>query len=102
MRRAVSLGMSAEEFGNRFFENDARPGVVLEHPGRLKGEAYDNLEKSWNEKHEGVSKSHRLQILEEGMKLHEVGIPPEDAQFLETRKFQVEEIARIFRRISDD
>lgn len=96
-RRAVSLGMSAEEFGERFFENDARPGVILEHPGKLKDEAYKNLKESWNEEHKGVSKAHRVQILEEGMKLHEVGIPPEDAQFLETRKFQVEEIARIFR-----
>lgn len=97
MRRAISLGINAEEFGNRFFENDARPGIILEHPGKLKDEAYENLKKSWNEEHQGVTKAHRVQILEEGMKLHEVGIPPEDAQFLETRKFQVTEIARIFR-----
>ena len=97
MRRAVALGLSAEEFGERFFENDARPGIVLEHPGKLKQDAYNNLKESWDEEHKGVSKSHRVSILEEGMKLHEVGIPPEDAQFLETRQFQVTEIARIFR-----
>lgn len=97
MRKAVGLGMAAEEFGSRFFKNDARPGIVLEHPGKLSDTAHKNLKESWGEEHKGVSKSHRVAILEEGIKLHEIGIPPEDAQFLETRKFQVQEIARIFR-----
>lgn len=97
MRRAVRLGLSAEEFGANFFENDARPGIVIEHPGQLSENAHKNLQTSVEEKHQGVEKSHRPMILEEGMKLHEIGIPPEDAQFLETRKFQVQEIARIFR-----
>ena len=97
MRRAVNLGLSAEEFGYNFFDNDARPGIVLEHPAKLSGPAHDNLKKSWEDEHQGSAKSHKPMILEEGMKLHEVGIPPEDAQFLETRKFQVQEIARIFR-----
>lgn len=96
-RRAVALGLSAEEFGQRFFENDARPGIVLEHPGKLDDQAHKRLASSWEDTHRGLSKSHRAAILEEGMKLHEVGIPPEDAQFLETRKFQVSEIARIYR-----
>lgn len=97
MRRSIGLSMSAEEFGARFFENDARPGIVLEHPGRLSETANKNLRTSWAEQHEGVENSHKPAILEEGMKLHEIGIPPEDAQFLETRRFQVSEIARIFR-----
>lgn len=97
MRRAIGLGMAAESFGARFFANDARPGIVLEHPGRLGDEAQKNLKESWDDSHRGLSKSHRVAILEEGLKLHEVGIPPEDAQFLETREFQVSEIARIFR-----
>jgi HK97 family phage portal protein len=97
MRRAIGLGMAAESFGARFFANDARPGIVLEHPGRLGDEAQKNLRESWDDSHRGLSKSHRVAILEEGLKLHEVGIPPEDAQFLETREFQVTEIARIFR-----
>jgi HK97 family phage portal protein len=97
MRRAVGLGLSAEEFGAKFFENDARPGIVLEHPARLSDPAYKNLKESWNEELQGSAKSHQMRILEEGMKLHEVGIPPEDAQFIETRKYQVTEIARMFR-----
>jgi HK97 family phage portal protein len=97
MRKAVSLGLSAEEFGKKFFDNDARPGIVVEHPGSLSEKALKNMKDSWNEDHQGVSKSHRMRVLEEGMKLHEVGIPPKDAQFLEIRKFQTTEIARIFR-----
>lgn len=97
MRRSIGLSNSAEEFGARFFENDARPGIVLEHPAKLGKQAYENLRDSWAETHQGVGKSHKPAILEEGMKLHEIGIPPEDAQFLETRKFQLNEIARIFR-----
>lgn len=96
-RKAVGLGLSAEEFGKKFFDNDARPGIVVEHPMKLSDTAYKHIEESWNEEHQGASKSHKMKILEEGMKLHEVGIPPEDAQFLQTRKFQVIEICRIFR-----
>lgn len=96
LRRSIGLAVDAEEFGARFFSNDARPGIVLEHPGRLKPEAHKILRDEWENDHKGVAKSHRPAILEEGMKLHEIGIPPEDAQFLETRKFQVREIARIF------
>lgn len=97
MRRGLGLAMDAEDFGARFFQNDARPGIILEHPGKLGDAAIKNLQESWKDDHQGVRKSHKLKILEEGMKLHEVGIPPEDAQFLETRQFQVREIARMFR-----
>lgn len=96
-RQAVGLALATEEFGARFFGNGARPGVVLEHPGLLNDKAHERLKTSWEGRHQGLENSHRVAILEEGMKLHEVGIPPEDAQFLETRKFQVTEIARLFR-----
>lgn len=96
-RQSIGLGLATEEFGARFFGNGARPGAVLEHPGKLTDTAFDRLKKSWNVRHQGLENAHRLAILEEGMKIHEIGIPPEDAQFLETRKFQVTEIARWFR-----
>ena len=96
-RQAVGLALAAEEFGARFFGNDARPGVVLEHPGQLGDEAHKRLRESWESRHGGLDKSHRVAILEEGLKVHEIGLPPEDAQFLQTRKFQVSEIARMFR-----
>ncbi len=97
MRKTVALAMDAEDFGSRFFVNDARPGIIIEHPNTLSDPAFKHLKESLDEDHTGVVNSHKPMILEEGMKLHEVGIPPGDAQFLETRQFQVREIARIFR-----
>ncbi len=96
-RQAVGLALATEEFGARLFGNGARPGIVLEHPGVLSPQAQENLKNSWTMKHEGLKNAHRVGILEEGMKIHEIGIPPEDAQFIETRKFQVSEIARMYR-----
>ena len=96
-RQAVGLALAAEEFGGRFFGNDARPGVVLEHPGKLSEDAHKRLRQSWETRHGGLDKSHRVAILEEGLAVKEIGLPPGDAQFLETRRFQVSEISRIFR-----
>jgi len=95
-REAIGLALATEEFGARFFGNGSRPGGVLQHPGKLSDEAAKRLKKSWEEMHQGLTQAHRVAILEEGMTWQQVGIPPEDAQFLETRKFQVTEIARIF------
>lgn len=96
-RQAVALALATEEFGARFFGNGARPGMVLKHPGKLSETAYDKLKKSWEERHQGLEKAHRVAILEEGLDVKEIGLPPEDAQFLETRKFQTTEIARLYR-----
>lgn len=96
-RQAIGLALATEEFGARFFGNGARPGIVLQHPGVLSEKARKNLRESWEERHGGLEKSHRIAILEEGMTIQEIGIPPEDAQFIQTRKFQITEIARIFR-----
>lgn len=95
-KQAIGLGMGLEEFGARFFGNGARPGTVLEHPGELSENAIKRLRKAWDDIHGGLSKSNRMAILEEGMKLHEFGVSPQDAQALESRKFQVIEVARLF------
>lgn len=96
-RKAIGLGLAAEEFGAAFFGNGANPGGVLEHPNSLSQKAFDNLQKSVADRHGGPANASKLMILEEGMKYNQIGIPPDDAQFLETRRFQVEEVARIFR-----
>ncbi|MBV8780744.1 MAG: phage portal protein [Phycisphaerae bacterium] len=96
-RQSIGLGIAAETFGATFFGNGAEVGAVLEHPGRLPDRARDNLRESWNRMHQGPDSAHQIAILEEGMKYTRIGIPPEDAQFLETRKFQVNEIARLYR-----
>ena len=94
---AVGLALATQEYGARLFGNGARPGGVLTHPGRLSPEAVGRLRESWASAHEGLSNSHRVRILEEGMKFEAVGMPPEEAQFLQTRKFQIQEVARIYR-----
>lgn len=96
-KEAIALSLATQEFGARFFGNGARPGGVLEHPGKLSPEAHKRLKDSWNDALEGLSNAHRMKILEEGMTYHQLGVPPEEAQFLETRKFQKSEIASIFR-----
>ncbi|MFZ1793853.1 MAG: phage portal protein [Anaerolineae bacterium] len=96
-RGAIGLGMATEKFGAQFFANGARPGGVLEHPSKLTTQAYDRLKASFEERHQGLDNAQRLSILEEGMKYSPVSIPPEDAQFLQTRKYQVSEIARLYR-----
>jgi HK97 family phage portal protein len=94
-KNAIGMSMAAEEFGATFFGNGARPGGILEHPGVVKD--IKRLKDSWNAAYQGSKNSNRVAILEEGMKYTPIGIPPEAAQFLQTRKFQTEEICRIFR-----
>lgn len=96
-KEAIGLGMAAEEFGARFFGAGTNLGGVVEHPGKLGKQAHDNLRGSLTQTYQGLGKSHLLLILEEGMKYQKFGIPPDEAQFLETRKFQTTEIARLFR-----
>ncbi|OHE63859.1 MAG: phage portal protein [Treponema sp. GWC1_61_84] len=95
-REAIGLSMAAETFGASFFGNGLNPGGIAEHPNKLSEEAHKRLKESLNEKYEGLGKAHRLMLLEEGMKFTKVGIAPEEAQFLETRKFQVADIARLY------
>jgi HK97 family phage portal protein len=97
MKNAVGLGLATEKFGAKFFGNGARPGGVLEHPGVLGIDAARSLRESWNEMHMGLDNAQRVAILEEGMKYHQIGVPPEEAQFLQTRRFQLNEIARMYR-----
>lgn len=94
-KNAVGMTLACEEYGASFFTNGANPGGVLEHPGVLKDPS--KVRESWNSVYRGVSNAHKIAVLEEGMKYQQIGIPPEEAQFLETRKFQVNEIARLYR-----
>lgn len=93
-RNAIGMSMAAEDFGATFFANGATPGGVLEHPGIVKDP--ERLRESWHAQFSGKN-SHNIAVLEEGMTFKPMSIPPEEAQFLETRKFQIDEIARIFR-----
>ena len=92
----LELALGTEEFGARFFGQDATPGVVLMHPETLSEQAKGNLQRSFDKRHSGVGNAHKTAILEEGMQAERIGVPPEEAQFLETRQFQVLEICRWF------
>ena len=94
-KNAIGLAMATEEYGAKFFANGAAPSGVLEHPGTIKDP--QRVRDSWNAAYQGSSNAHKIAVLEEGMKYTPIGISPEQAQFLETRKFQINEIARIFR-----
>jgi HK97 family phage portal protein len=95
-RRSIGLAMAMETFGELFFGQGTHPGVIVSHPGELGPEAHKNLKTSLTETYSGLGKAHRLMLLEDGMTIKEIGIPPEDSQFLESRQFQIPEIARWF------
>lgn len=94
---SMSVGVAAERFGASFFGNGAHVSGVLKHPGKPSEEARKNLRESWERAYQGVGKAMRTALLWEGMDWQQIGVPPEDAQFLQTRQFQVVEIARWFR-----
>lgn len=94
-KNAIGMAIACEEYGSKFFANGASPSGVLEHPGILKDPA--RVRDSWNAAYGGSANSHKVAVLEEGMKYTPISISPNEAQFLETRKFQINEIARIFR-----
>nr|DAZ52166.1 MAG TPA: Portal [Caudoviricetes sp.] len=93
-KNAIGLSMAAEQYGETFFKNDATPGGILQHPNIVKDP--ERLRKSWNAQFQG-NNQHNIAVLEEGMTFQQLSISPDQAQFLDTRKFQIDEIARIFR-----
>ena len=95
-RKSIGLGMALETFGSLYFEQGTHPGVIVSHPSELSPAAHANLKTSLVETYSGLGKSHKLMLLQEGMKLEKLGIPPNDSQFLESRQFQIPEIARWF------
>lgn len=96
-RQTIGLTKATESFGANYFGNGATPGGLLTPSKPLKQEQVDRLRDGWNEIHQGPKRAGGVAVLEPGMAYEKIGIPPEDSQFLETRKFQVTEIARWFR-----
>lgn len=97
-RRSIGLGVAAETYGSRFFGGDGQPSGVLTHPGTVGDTARKNMEASWRKAHGGgPDNAQRIAILEEGVTWKQIGLPPGDTQFLETRKYNVIEMARWLR-----
>lgn len=96
-REAIGLAMATEEHAARLFSNGAQIGGFIKHPKTLSDTAYDHLRKSWADRYQGVVNAHKPAILEEGMDYVRMGMTSDEAQFLESRKFQRGEIAGIYR-----
>ena len=94
-KNAIGLAMAAEEYGSKFFANGAAPAGVLEHPNVVKD--VSKLRESWNSAFGGSANAGKIAILEEGMRFSPISMSPQDSQLIETRKYQLGEIARIFR-----
>ena len=90
----VGMGLAVEQYGSSFYENGSQASGVFEHPNQIGKEALENLRNSLDSEHKGVKKSHKNMILEEGMTWKQITIPQDDAQFIESRKFQNTEVAR--------
>lgn len=108
-REALGMAKALEDFGGKFFANDMKSGGFLMHPGKLSPNARQNIRTPGGEKRAapenpvasleaqgGLDNAHRVKVLEEGMKFIQTTIPPDDAQFLGTREFQIAEIARMY------
>jgi HK97 family phage portal protein len=95
-QETIGLSLAATEFGAAFFGNGAIPGALVEVPGKLSPVGVTTMKDGWNELHRGAGNAHRLAVLTEGAKFSKVSLAPNEAQFLETRQFQVADIARLF------
>lgn len=95
-RGAISLAMATEEYGSKFFEHGASASGIVEHAASLSDEAFNRFKDSFNAGYSGLSNAHRILFLEQGNKFHQLTVPNDNAQFIESRKFQIEEIARLF------
>lgn len=95
-RDSFGLTKAAENYGNKFFSSGQQPAGVLKIPAKLSKEGHERLRHDWRERHGGVAGSQSIAILEEGLEWQAMGLSNEDAQHLETRLFQVEEVAGWF------
>lgn len=95
LRESIGLGIAAERFGAAFFGNGATLRGVIEAPSALGDKAFKRLKNDFRQ-YSGIKNAHKTPILEEGAKYHPLSVPPDDAQFIESRKLSIEDIARIY------
>lgn len=95
-RQGIGLAMAAERFGARLFGSGSLAGGILTTEQRLRPDQANSLKQAWKAKVSGLHNAHEVAVLDAGVKFEQLTIPPEDAQFIESRAFQIEEVARIF------
>jgi HK97 family phage portal protein len=94
MRRQLERSLATEEYGLRTYASGARPGVVIKHPGQLSKTARSHIADSWDAAYSGLTNAQRTAVLDEGMDISDFGFSPEDAQFIESARFSLEQVAR--------
>ncbi len=95
-KESLGLGMAAQKYGASFFENSGTPHVVFKYPGEVTDEMRDNIIKSWKNRHGGPGDSFKTAVLEEGMDVEGFPINNDELQFLETREFEIKQVANWF------
>lgn len=97
LNNPLGLAMALEQYASQFFGNGAIPAIALEHPKSLSSDAIKNIRNSWKALYGGNENSHEVAVAEEGMQIKILGADPQKSQSLESRRFQIAEIARIYR-----
>ena len=95
-REAIGLGIASEEFAARYFGQGTNIGGIVEYPGKLSVNTKQAFKDDIQNTYEGLGRVHRLMFLEEGMKYQQIGLKPEDVMMIQTRTFQLEDVARWF------
>ncbi len=95
-RQALAVGMAAEEFSARFYANGSHLGGVISAEGVVTPEQAADAKRHWREKVSGLAKAHEVAVLQAGFKYQAVGIPPEDAQLIESRQFSIQDVGRLY------
>jgi HK97 family phage portal protein len=95
-RKSLGLGMALETFGAQYFGQGTHPGLLITHPMKLSPETRSNMQAALTQTYSGLGNAHRLMLLDDGLKPEKIGIPPNDSQFIESRSFQVSDVARWF------
>lgn len=97
LRDTYGYSKAVQEYSSSYFKNDASPGGILSTPNALNATSSAGLRKAWTEGHSGKGKHHRVAILDNDLKWQSIGVSPQDSQLIESQKFSVVEIARVYR-----
>lgn len=97
LRDSFGYAKAVQDYSSSYFKNDASPGGILSTPNSLSATAHANLKNAWLGGHQGKGKHHRVAIMDSDMKWQSIGVSPQDSQMIESQKFSVVEIARVFR-----
>ncbi len=97
LRDTFGYSKAVQEYSSSYFKNDASPGGIITTPNALSAQSKSGLRSAWKEGHAGKGKHHQVAIMDNGLQWQAIGVSPQDSQLIESQKFSVVEIARVFR-----